>query len=130
MLTRRTTLTTIRDPYGMAGSLFEAIIMGIITGWVFYKLDKSVQGIRSREGALYTSAALQGYLVLLYETWRLSNVDILVFDREKGEGVVGIIAFLVSRRLARLFTEDISVPLIFSVGIFRNHQFLEHGLMI
>ena len=57
-------------------------------------------------------------------------MDILVFDREKGEGVVGIIAFLVSRRLARLFTEDIPVPLIFSVGIFRNHQFLEHGLMI
>ena len=70
--------------------------------------------IRSREGALYIAAALQGYLVLLFDTYRLT-FDIQLFDREYGEGVISIPAFLISRRLARLFIEDIPVPLIFSI---------------
>ena len=111
--TTRTFKTTIRDPMGILGSLTEAIILGIIAGWIFVKLDGTLSGIRSREGALYTAAALQGYLILLYETYRLT-LDIAIFDRERGEHVVGVLSFLISRRLARLILEDLTVPLIFS----------------
>lgn len=113
VLTARTFKVTYRDPMGVVGSQFEAISMAIITGWIFYHLDGSLAGIRSREGALFTAAALQGYLILLYETYRLT-IDIELFDRERGEGVVGVIAFLTSRRLARCLIEDIPVPLLFS----------------
>lgn len=99
---------------GMFGSLIEAIGMGVITGWIFLQLDGSLSGIRSRQGALYTASALQGYLILLYETYRLTT-DIQLFDEEARQGVVGIPAFLISRRLARFFIEDIPVPLIFSL---------------
>ena len=112
--TIRTFKTTTRDPMGIFGSLTEAIILGIIAGWIFIKLDGTLSGIRSREGALYTAAALQGYLILLYETYRLT-LDIAVFDRERGEHVVGVLSFLISRRLARLILEDLTVPLIFSI---------------
>jgi hypothetical protein len=105
---------TIRDPMGMFGSLFEAVAMAIITGWIFLDLNGSLSGIRSRQGALYNAAALQGYLILLYETYRLTT-DIQLFDEERRQGVVSIPAFLISRRLARFFIEDIPVPLIFSV---------------
>ncbi|KAI9881182.1 MAG: hypothetical protein M1830_007160 [Pleopsidium flavum] len=114
VLTARTFKVTYRDPMGMAGSLFEAISMAIITGWIYLALDGSLAGIRSREGALYTAAALQGYLILLFETYRLT-VDIELFDRERTENIVGVPAFLISRRLARVFVEDIPVPLLFSV---------------
>jgi len=114
VLTARTLKVTYRDPMGMAGSLFEAISMAIITGWIYLALDGSLAGIRSREGALYTAAALQGYLILLFETYRLT-VDIELFDRERMEGLVGVPAFLISRRLARVFVEDVPVPLIFSI---------------
>ncbi|KAF2807683.1 P-loop containing nucleoside triphosphate hydrolase protein [Mytilinidion resinicola] len=114
VLTARTWIVTIRDPMGMFGSLVEAISMAVISGVIFYQLDGSLSGIRSRQGALYNASSLQGYLILLFETYRLT-VDIEVFDRERGEGVVGVPAFLLSRRLARLFTEDIPVPLIFSI---------------
>ena len=114
VLTVRTFMVTYRDPMGMAGSLFEAISMAIITGWIFLALDGSLAGIRSREGALYTAASLQGYLILLFETYRLT-VDIQLFDRERVEGIVGVPAFLISRRLARFWVEDIPVPLIFSI---------------
>ncbi|KAF2878078.1 ABC transporter-like protein [Massariosphaeria phaeospora] len=114
VLTARTWVVTIRDPMGMFGSLVEAIGMSIITGWIFLQLDGSLSGIRSRQGALYTASALQGYLVLLYETYRLTT-DIQLFDEEARQGVVGIPAFLISRRLARMFIEDVPVPLIFSL---------------
>ncbi|KAH8593945.1 ABC transporter-like protein [Bisporella sp. PMI_857] len=114
VLTARTLLTTYRDPLGMVGSLVEAIGIGIMSGWVFFQLDRDQSGIRSRQGALYNSAALQGYLILIFETYRLT-VDIPVFDREHNENVVDVLPFLLSRRLARLFMEDLPVPLIFSV---------------
>lgn len=114
VLTARTWTVTIRDPMGMFGSLVEAIGMAVITGWIFLQLDGSLSGIRSRQGALYNAAALQGYLILLYETYRLTT-DIQVFDEESRQGVVSIPAFLISRRLARAFIEDIPVPLIFSL---------------
>ena len=112
--TLRTLKTTYRDPMGMTGSLIEVLGMSIITGWIFFGLDGSLTGIRSREGALYTAGSLQGYLILLFETYRLT-LDIGVFDREYSEGVVSVSSWLISRRLARLFLEDIPIPLIFSI---------------
>jgi ABC-type multidrug transport system ATPase subunit len=114
VLTARTWVVTIRDPMGMLGSLLEAISMAIITGWIFLQVDGSLSGIRSRQGALYNAAALQGYLILLFETYRLTD-DIQLFDEEARQGVVSIPAFLISRRLARFFIEDLPVPLIFSL---------------
>ncbi|KAL1643823.1 hypothetical protein SLS61_009139 [Didymella pomorum] len=114
VLTSRTWVVTIRDPMGMFGSLLEAISMAIITGWIFLHVDGSLSGIRSRQGALYNAAALQGYLILLFETYRLTD-DVQLFDEEARQGVVSIPAFLISRRLARFFIEDLPVPLIFSI---------------
>lgn len=113
VLTARTLKVTIRDPLGVLASLVEAVAMAVLTGWIFLSLDGSLSGIRSREGALYTAASLQGYIILLFEAYRLTR-DIEVFDREHGEGVVGVPAFLISRRLARTLIEDLPVPLIFS----------------
>ena len=114
ILTERTLKVTFRDPLGLAGSMLEATTMAVITGWIFLQLDGSLSGIRSREGAIYTAASLQGYLILIFETYRLS-IDIQLFDREYGEGVISVPSFLISRRLARLLVEDVIVPLIFSV---------------
>ena len=114
VLTGRTFKITYRDPMGIFGSMLEATSMAVITGWIFLQLDGSLSGIRSREGALYTAASLQGYLILLFECYRLT-VDIQLFDREYREGVVNVASFLISRRLARIFLEDVPVPLIFSI---------------
>ncbi|KAF2007920.1 ABC transporter-like protein [Amniculicola lignicola CBS 123094] len=126
VLTRRTWIVTIRDPMGVLGSLVEAIAMAVVMGWIFVQLDGSQSGIRSRQGALYTAAALQGYLILLYETYRLIT-DIQVFDEESRQGVVSIPAFLISRRLARFFIEDVPVPLIFSLVFYFMAGFNKDG---
>ncbi|KAI0014578.1 ABC transporter, partial [Xylariomycetidae sp. FL0641] len=114
VLTDRTVKVTYRDPMGMAGSIMESILMAIITGYVFYNLPRDQTGIRSREGALYISVGLQGYLFLTFEIYRMT-IDIPTFDRENSEGCVTALPFILSRRLARLFTEDLPVPFLYSV---------------
>jgi len=88
-----------------------------MSGWVFFQLGRDQSGIRSREGALYNAAALQGYLILMFETYRLS-IDIQLFDREHNENVVDVLPFLLSRRIARFFMEDFPVPLIYSIIVY------------
>jgi len=115
--TRRTFVVTCRDRLGLAASLIEALGMGLLSGLIFLNLGKDLSGIRSRQGALYSASAMQGYLVLLFETYRLT-VDIELFDRERVENVVRPITFVVSRRLARLFLEDLAVPLLYSITFY------------
>lgn len=114
VLTDRTLKVTYRDPMGMAGSIMEAILMAIITGYVFFNLARDQPGIRSREAALYISVGLQGYLFLTFEIYRLT-IDIPTFDREHSEGCVTAFPFILSRRIARCFTEDVPVPFLYSV---------------
>ena len=114
VLTDRTLKVTYRDPMGMAGAIGESILMAIITGYIFYDLQRTQAGIRSRQGALYISVGLQGYLYLLFEIYRLT-MDIPTFDRESSEGCVTALPYILSRRIARMFTEDIPVPFLYSV---------------
>lgn len=111
--TSRSARTTIRDPLGFFGSLLEAACLGLAAGWIFFKTPQTLAGIKSREGALYCAAVLQGYLILLQETYRLS-FDIQLFEHESKDGLVGGFSFLISRRLSGLLLEDLSVPLLFS----------------
>lgn len=114
VLTDRTFKVTYRDPLGMTSAVAEAILMGALTGYLFWDLGRDQAGIRSREGGLYSTAGLQGYLILLFETYRMT-LDITTFDRESSENCVDALPFILSRRLARLPTEDVPVPFIFSV---------------
>lgn len=111
---RRTFVVTCRDRLGLVASMVECISMGVMSGWIFYQLGSDLAGIRSREGAMYSACALQGYLILLFETYRLT-IDIKVYDRERVEGVVRPISFIFSRRCARFLLEDLPVPFFYSV---------------
>ncbi|KAJ9617388.1 hypothetical protein H2204_013854 [Knufia peltigerae] len=111
---RRTFVVTCRDRLGLLASMVESLSMGIMSGWIFYKLGSDLAGIRSREGAMYSACALQGYLILLFETYRLT-IDIEVYDRERIEGVMRPVSFIFSRRFARLVLEDLPVPFFYSV---------------
>lgn len=118
VLTKRSMVISARDPMGYFGLFLESLLMGVICGWIFYKLNGSLAGIRSMEGLLYTATAAQGYLILVYETYRLCGPDMKVFDREHNEGCATPLGYLLSRRLAKCLTEDLYVPLIFSVIIY------------
>jgi ABC-type multidrug transport system ATPase subunit len=111
--TRRNWVTTIRDRLGLLAAILEALGMGIISGWIYYNLGTDLTGIRGRQGAFFAITTLQPYLILLFETYRLT-IDITIFDRELAEGVTSGLSFILSRRLARFPLEDLPVPFIFS----------------
>ncbi|SCU86089.1 LADA_0D12200g1_1 [Lachancea dasiensis] len=119
VLTKRSIKLNLRDPETMLVLLLEPILIGIITGWIFFKPDStSLKGVRTITAALYSAGALQGYLFLLFETYRLCEQDIKVYDRERAEGCVTPLSFLISRRIANFVSEDLAIPLIFSVITF------------
>lgn len=117
ILTDRTLKVTYRDPLGMTASILEAIIMGLVIGYLFYNVGRDQAGIRSREGLLYICVGLQGYLILMFETYRLT-IDMPTFDRESSEHCVDAVPYILSRRLARLVTEDLPVPFLFSLILY------------
>ncbi|KAL9483684.1 hypothetical protein ACSS6W_002473 [Trichoderma asperelloides] len=117
ILTDRTLKVTYRDPLGMTASLLEAVIMGVVVGYLFFNLGRDQAGIRSREGLLYIATGLQGYLILMFETYRLT-IDMPTFDRESSEHCVDAVPYILSRRLARLITEDFPVPFLFSLILY------------
>ncbi|KAF9467409.1 P-loop containing nucleoside triphosphate hydrolase protein [Collybia nuda] len=127
-LTRRLFTTTTRDPMGLTAAWVEAVTMGLVCGLIFLHIPESLSGIRSRLAALYIAAGLQGYLVLLYEMWCLTGSDIAVFDRERSEGVVGVIPWIISRRLAHGLLKDIIVPFLFCVIFYFLSGFSADGI--
>lgn len=76
-VTTRSFLITVRDPYGLVGFLFGALLIGTVVGWIFYKIPPTLSGIRSMQGFIYTTLGFQGYLVLLFTTLKVS-VDMKV----------------------------------------------------
>ena len=113
VLTSRTLLTTIRDPLGLVGSWSEAVLMGLVCGLIFYKIPHNLAGIRSTQAAFYMLVATHSYLFVLFEIYRLTRVDIRLFDRERGENLVTGVAWIVSRRIAHGILEDFIVPFLF-----------------
>ena len=82
-LTKRNFWITVRDPFGLGGFLFEAVIIGTALGWIFWKIPRTLTGIRSMQGFIYTVLGLQGYLLLLFTTWKVS-VDMKVSHNSVG----------------------------------------------
>jgi ABC-type multidrug transport system ATPase subunit len=115
VLTSRDITTTIRDPLGFLASWTEAILLSLACGLIFLNLPRSLAGIRLREGALYTAVSMHPYIYALYDLYRLTTVDMALFDRERGEGIIGVVPWMISRRLSRGLLEDIIVPFLFSV---------------
>ncbi|KAK0450317.1 P-loop containing nucleoside triphosphate hydrolase protein [Desarmillaria tabescens] len=113
-LVSRELKSNMRDKWGVIASWIEAVLMGLVVGLVFLQLPDSMAGIRSRQAALYVSVGFQGYLVFTYEVYRLTSTDMPLFDREHGEGVVGVLPWIVSRRITHSILEDIIVPFVFS----------------
>jgi hypothetical protein len=87
--------------------------MGLVCGLIFYKIPHNLSGIRSAQSAFYLLNAVHSYLYILFEIYRLTQYDIPLFDRERGEHLVTGVAWVVSRRIAHGILEDFFVPFLF-----------------
>ncbi|KAG0204964.1 hypothetical protein BGX28_003265 [Mortierella sp. GBA30] len=95
VLTSRGWRNQMRDRLVIWGCIGECIVIGLAVGVVFYQLDGSLAGIRSRSSLVYSVGAVQAYLMLMIMIYRLSQ-DIVIYDRERMDGWYGPLPHLIS----------------------------------
>lgn len=114
VLTKRNMLTSIRDIGSLLALIGGAIVLAITLGWMFYKPGSDLAGIRSTTSSLYVILEVIGFSPLFVDLVRLCLIDGVYYFSERQENIVSVPGFLISRRLAKLFIEDIPTSLIFS----------------
>ena len=87
--------------------------MGLVCGLIFYRIPNNLAGIRSTQAAFYLLCSGNSYLFLLLESYRLTRVDIQLYDREREENLITGLSWIVSRRIAHGILEDFIVPFLF-----------------
>lgn len=116
ILTKRNYKLNFSDYISLGGTLMEPLFVGTIVGWIYYKPNQnSVSGLRTLSGFCYSCIMLQSYLYLLFDTYRLCEQDIALFDRERAEGTVHPVAFILARKASLFITDDFLMIILFSV---------------
>lgn len=95
VLTSRGWRNQMRDSVVIWGCIGECIVIGLAVGAIFYQLDGSEGGIRSRSSLVYAVGAIQAYLMLMIMIYRLSQ-EIVVYDRERMDRWYGPLPHLIS----------------------------------
>lgn len=115
VLTRRTTLMSVRDKQSLFGLSGGLLFLGVCCGWIFWKIKADLAGIRLITLALYVMLEVVGFAPLLFELERLWNHDGIFFFKEYKENCVTIPGFLLSRRIAKFWLEDVPYTFLFAV---------------
>ncbi|ODV60927.1 ATP-dependent ABC transporter [Ascoidea rubescens DSM 1968] len=115
ILTRRTFLLSTRDSYSLFSLIFGILLISIVVGWLFYDPYLDLSGIRTNIGALYSICETVALIPMLFEMARLWDCDGKFFFRENADKSSTVSGFLISRRLAKFFIEDLPIAIIFSV---------------
>ncbi|RCK56637.1 hypothetical protein Cantr_05196 [Candida viswanathii] len=115
VLTKRTFILTYRDYKALTVFNAGSVILAITIGWMFYRPKHDLAGIRSLISTLYVALEVMGFVPMYIEIERLWTTDGAFFYREYLEGQSSIIGFLLSRRLGKLFLEDLPMTLLFSI---------------
>ena len=115
ILTERTFKLTYRDYKALTVFNVGSVFLSVTIGWMFYRPKHDLAGIRSLISTLYVALEVMGFVPMYIEIERLWNTDGIFFYREYLEGQSSILGFLISRRLGKLFLEDIPMTLLFSV---------------
>lgn len=120
VLTRRGIKLNITDYVTLGATFLEPIIISTVSGWIYFKPDRTtISGMRTTAGSLYSSVILQCYLYLLFDTYRLCEQDIALFDRERAEGSVSPAAFVLARKLTLFLSDDVFMTLAYTtIGYF------------
>lgn len=114
ILTKRSFIISVRDTGSLLTLIGGTMVLAVIIGWMFYKPNPNLAGIRSITSYLYAVLEVVGFGPIPMEIQRLWTHEGVFFVKEYKEKYVTAPGFIVSRRLAKLFLEDIPILIIFS----------------
>ncbi|ABN65679.2 ATP-dependent ABC transporter [Scheffersomyces stipitis CBS 6054] len=115
VLTKRSFVLSYRDVLSVLAMNVGSALLAVATGWMFFKPKADLAGIRSITSVLYVMLEVVAFCPMFFEIERLWTTDGVFFYREYSENYVSITGFILSRRFAKFFLEDLPVSLIFAV---------------
>ncbi|KAJ3277913.1 hypothetical protein HK104_002846 [Borealophlyctis nickersoniae] len=93
VLTHRTTVNLFKDRLVWLGSLAEVLIIGLCLGYIFWQQPDTPAGILGKTNGLYIVSTVYNYLSLIFMVFILSK-EIQVFDRERKDGLYGVLPYI------------------------------------
>jgi len=115
-LSKRVLLNTYRDTNNVAGGLLQAGFLGITIMAIFWQLDSSPAGIRSRSGLNYIAVSAEPYIFLIILVERYCR-EVKVFDRELQDGLYSPSADMLSNVIG-MTPQLLIQPLVFVFPIY------------
>ena len=111
------------------GYAFQAIVIGVMLGGSFYRLQGTPTDIQSLKTLCFQFEAGYFYLTIVYSIYRYCN-ELVVFDRERADHLYKAVPWIISEVIANLsvnifFPALFSIILYFMVGM-RTENLAEH----
>lgn len=100
-LSQRHWIHTKRNAVYFWGTMAVYIVLAVMVGVVFWKLDGGIVGIRGRASLMYVIGCFQPYLLSILSIYK-GAADMKVYDRERKEGLYSPAAFIVSYSLCQI----------------------------
>ncbi|KAJ3097829.1 hypothetical protein HDU97_004526 [Phlyctochytrium planicorne] len=95
VLCHRSTTNLLRDRMLVWGTMVEAIVVGLITGAMFWQLAQTRAGIIGRQALLGSLSGAFNFLLMTFGSYKLC-ADFRVFDRERKDKMYRVESFLIS----------------------------------
>lgn len=118
VLTKRSWLITLRDKASLVAFVIIPPIYAAILGWMFFKPTPDLSGIRQITSSMYVSLEVLCFAYMFLELERFWFADGTFFYRERKEISTSIPGFIISRRLSKLFLEDLPSSVSFAAILY------------
>lgn len=118
ILTQRSFITSYRDKLSVFSLIVGGSFLALLCGWIFFRPTPDLAGIRSLTSVLYVMLEVIGFSPLFIELERLCYIDGPNYARERKDNLVSPLGFLLSRRLGKLFLEDLPTSILFGIITF------------
>ncbi|CAK9438539.1 uncharacterized protein LODBEIA_P27630 [Lodderomyces beijingensis] len=118
VMTKRDFKVSSRDYSSLAVLNFGILVIAVTVGWMFYRPNHDLAGIRSLISTQYVMLEVVGFCAMFIEAERLWTTEGAYFFREYKEHTASIPNFIISRRLAKFPLEDLPMTIIFAVLTF------------
>ena len=118
VLTKRSWLITLRDKSSLVAFVIIPPIYAAILGWMFFKPTPDLSGIRQITSSMYVSLEVLCFAYMFLELERFWFADGTFFYRERKEISTSVPGFIISRRLSKLFLEDLPSSVTFAAILY------------
>jgi len=110
VLSKRTLLHIVRNPYLLRAQYILYIILGVLIGGIFWHVQNNLQGVQDRAGSLF-------FIIALISFSSLSSVDTFfqdraIFVRERANGMYRTTSYFIAKALCDIIPMRILPPLI------------------